>query len=351
MFGVRKKNKLVGVDIGESSVKLVQVACKGNTYNVERVAIEPLDRSLFVERKILDTAQVGAIIYSALDRHGFSAKQAVACVNYGDIISKRLSVRADLNPRELEQWIEFEVAKFVPFPVAELNMDYRFLSDKSEDGRREMQVIACRKQTIDGLVSCINSAKLEPAAVDIAYEALIRSAGLVPHAEPGLSARNLNMIVDIGASSTRFYVCEGREMVFQRDEPFGGGFLISEMAAEYSMLEESAHQAIYRNELPEDYHEMILKPYIDWILRELERAILAFEASNTQGEITTILLAGGSARIADLDKTIHKRVRLDVKFLNPFSSPEVDVTTTDPDVWSLAPQLATACGLAMWSAT
>lgn len=351
MFGARKKNKLVGVDIGESSIKLVQVARKGNMYNVERIAIEPLDRGLFVERTILDTAQVGSVIYRALERNGFSAKQAVACVNYGDIIAKRLYVRADLNPQELEQWIEFEVDKFVPFPVSELNMDYQFVGEKDEDGRREMQVIACRKQTIDNLVSCIESATLEPAAVDVVYQALSRARGKVVEPEADTGVISLSMIIDIGVSSTRFYVCDVDEVVYQRDEPFGGGYLISEMAAEFSMSEDAAHMAIYQNDLPSGYQKKIVKPYLDWLLREIERAILAFEASSVKGQISTILLAGGSARLAGLDSIIHESVRLDVRVLDPFSAPNVDVTLKDSDVWSLAPHLAQACGLAMWSAT
>ncbi len=349
MFGATKNNQFIGVDIGESAIKLVQLGRSGKTFTVQNFAIEPLHRGLFVEGQILDADQIGTLIHHALAQHKFTAKQAVSAVNYTDIISKRLMVRTDLHDRELEQWIEFEVDKFVPFPVTDLNIDYHFVGQEAGEFEREVQVVACRKNTINNIENCLEVAGLEPVAVDIAHTALSRAGNLVVHSMAGGGMSDLTAMVDIGTSSTRFYVYSGEEMVYQRDEPFGAGILLDDIAAEYSMPEEKAHMAIYKKQLPSSYREKVLKPYIKLMLKEIERGIQSCEASGIDGQIARVLIAGGSARVGGLEKIVHKRIRLDVRLMNPLSLLRTARKIDAANMRSQAPQLATACGLAMWA--
>ena len=348
MFGAGNNNKLIGVDIGESAVKLVQLARSGKSYTVQNVAIEPVHRSLFVEGQVLDAEQVGALIKQSLREHKINAKEAVACVNFSEVISKRMMVRSDLRDRELEQWIEFEVDKFVPFPVADLNIDYHFVEAKADGPEREIQVVACRRQTVEHISSCVEHAGLTPVAIDVAHNALERASRPVVQSMSGGGVNDLTAIVDIGMSSSRFYVFAGDNMVYQREEPFGGGTLVANAASEYSMSEDKAHQAIYQKKLPSSYTENVLKPYIKLMLKEIERGLLSFEASGVDGQISRILLAGGSSRVGGLDKIVHKRIRVDVRALDPLSLFKVGRKLDSEELRSQAPQLALACGLAMW---
>lgn len=348
MFGAGKKNQIVGVDVGESAVKLVQLARGGKTHTVQGVAIIPVPRNLFVEGQAVDGEQIGALIKQSLREHKINAKDAVACVNFSDVISKRLLVRADLRDRDLEQWIEYEVDKFVPFPVADLNIDYHFIDGSDDTREREVQVIACRKQTVEHLKLCIESAGLNPVAIDVAHHALVRASKSVVQSMAGGGMNDLTAIIDIGMSSTRFYVFAGDKMVYQREEPFGGGALVANVATEFSMSEGKAHQAIYQKQLPPSYTENVLKPYIKLMLKEIERGLLAFESSGIEGQVARVLLSGGSSRVGGLDKIVHKRVRVDVKTLDPLSLFRMGKHLDDDIVRSQAPQLAMACGLALW---
>ncbi len=353
MFGAGKNNQFIGVDIGESAVKLVQLARSGKTYTIQKMAIEPLHRGLFVDGQIVDAEQIGTIIKHTLTQHKFSAKQAISCVNFADIISKKLMVRADLKGRELENWIEFEVDKFVPFPVSDLNLDYQFLETDAEAGNadveKEVQVTACRKQTIDNLVSCLELAELRPFAIDVTHNALQRASQLVVQSMAGAGMTDLTAIIDVGTSSTRFYVYEGENMVYQREEPFGARILVDDIMREYSMTEDKALQAIYHKQLAPSYKTKVLKPYVKLMLKEIDRGMMAFDASGIDGQIARILMAGGSARVGGLESIVHKRIRLDVKTMDPLSLMKAE-RKLDPLLFqSMAPQLAAACGLAMWT--
>jgi type IV pilus assembly protein PilM len=349
MFGTGKNNQFLGVDIGESAVKLVQTLRTNKSQTVTNVAIEPLHRGLFVEGQIVDAEQIGTLIRHMLTQHNFTAKQAIACVNFSDIISKRLMVRGDLRGRELEQWIEFEVDKFVPFPVSELNLDYQFAQQDDEGAEREVLVTACRKNTIDKIQSCLEFADLEPLCIDVAHNALERAGRLVTQNMEGGGLSDLTALVDIGTSSTRFYVYEGENMVYQREEPFGARILIDDIVAEYSMPEDKAVHAIYHKQLPPSYKVKVLKPYVKPMVKEIERGMLAFEASGVDGQIARVLLAGGSARVGGLTNILEKRIQKDIKTLGALSLLRTGKKIESNSLNSQAPQLALACGLAMWN--
>ncbi len=348
MFGVGKNNQVLGVDIGESAIKLVQLTHHNNAQTVTNVAIEPLHRGLFVEGQIVDAEQIGTLIRHTMTQHKFTAKRAVACVNFADIISKRLIVRADLRALELEHWIEFEIDKFVPFPVSELNLDYQFTKDNEHDEERQVLVTACRKTTIDKIQSCMEFAELEPLCVDVAHNAMERASHLVIQGMAGGGVNGLTALVDIGTSSTRFYVYKGAEMIYQREEPFGARILIDDIVSEYSMPEDKALYAIYNKQLPPSYKTKVLKPYVKPMVKEIERGMLAFEASGVNGQIDRILLAGGSARVGGLEKILEKRIKKDVKTLNTLSLLHAGKKISSESLRSQAPQMAIACGLAMW---
>jgi len=348
MFGAGKSNQFLGVDIGESAVKIVQITRNNKTKTVTNVAIEPLHRGLFVEGQIVDAEQIGTLIRHTLTQHKFTAKQAIACVNFSDIISKRLMVRADLRGRELEQWIEFEVDKFVPFPVSELNLDYQFPPETGEEEEREVLVTACRKNTIDKLQLCLEYADLEPLCIDVAHNALERASRIVTQSMAGGGVNDLTALVDVGTSSTRFYVYEGENMVYQREEPFGARILIDDIVAEYSMSEDKALHAIYHKQLPPSYKIKVLKPYVKPMVKEIERGMLAFEASGVEGQISRVLVSGGSARVGGITKILEKRIQKEVKTMSVLSLLRAGKRIEPKSLRSQAPQLALACGLALW---
>lgn len=348
MFGAGKNNQFLGVDIGESAVKLVQITHHNKSQTVTNVAIEPLHRGLFVEGQIVDAEQIGALIRHTMTQNKFTANQAIACVNFADIISKRLMVRADLSGRELEQWIEFEIDKFVPFPVSELNLDYQFAEESEQGDEREVLVTACRKTTIDKIQSCLESAELTPLCIDVAHNAMERASRLVIQGMAGGGAKDLTALVDIGTSSTRFYVYRGEEMVYQREEPFGARILIDDIVSEYSMAEDKALHAIYHKQLPPSYKTKVLKPYVKPMIKEIERGMLAFEASGVSGQIARVILAGGSARVGGLEQILEKRIKKDVKTLSALSLLRAGKKLSSQSLQSQAPQMAIACGLAMW---
>ena len=138
-------------------------------------------------------------------------------------------------------------------------------------------------------------------------------------------------------------------MVYQREEPFGARILVDDIVAEYSMAEDKALHAIYHRQLPPSYKTRVLKPYVKLMIKEVERGMLAFDASGVEGQISRVLLAGGSARVGGLANIIQKRIQVDVKVLDALSLLRAGRKVESGSIRSTSPQLALACGLAMWT--
>ncbi len=164
----------------------------------------------------------------------------------------------------------------------------------------------------------------------------------------GAGIADLTALVDVGTSSTRFYVYAGENMVYQREEPFGARILVDDIVAEYSMAEDKALHAIYHRQLPPSYKTKVLKPYVKLMIKEVERAMLGFDASGVEGQISRLLLAGGSARVGGIAGIIQKRIQVEVKVLDALSLLRAGKKIDPNRLRSQSPQLALATGLAMW---
>ena len=85
------------------------------------------------------------------------------------------------------------------------------------------------------------------------------------------------------------------------------------------------------------------------MVKEVERGMLAFEASGVDGQISRVLLAGGSARVGGLEKILHNLIQKDTKTLSTLTLLRAGKKIEPKSLHSQAPQLALACGLAMWT--
>lgn len=350
MFGLNSNNYLLGVDIGESSLKVVQLEhLKKNKFRLDKFHIEPLPRGLIVEGKVIDAPQVVEALDRVLRQQKISTKSAVASINYSDVIVKRLRAQKDMGERDLEQWIELEVDKFVPYPIDELNLDYHVDESQSSDTEDEIVVTTCQKQAVESVVDCIEQAGLDPYAIDVSNQALLRAAtnDLEGFADGDLN--DLTAIIDLGMSVMRFYVFAGKNMVYHRDEAFGANYLLDDFSSEYRVSSDEAHAMLYKGEMPKDYKVKVLKPYIKSFLGEVERGMYAFESSGTDGEIARVLLAGGSVQVPNIESIIAKKLHIDVKLMNPLAKMKKSNSLDTKKANDLAPQLAHACGLAMWA--
>jgi type IV pilus assembly protein PilM len=344
-----KAPPLFGLDISSSSVKMLEIVDGGKGgFRVERYAIEPLARDAVVDGNINNLEALIDAVKRGHKRLGTRTKHVAMAVPTGAVITKKIIVSAALREAELEVQVEAEANQYIPFALEEVNLDFQVLgpSPTSPD-EQEVLIAATRKEKVEDRVAVAESAGLKPLVMDVESFAQQTALALVVQALPGGGKDQNIAVVDVGANVMNVTVLRNDQSVYTREQAFGGNQLTQEIVSRYGMSPEEAENAKRSGGLPDDFEAEVLRPFMENLSTEVQRALQFFFTSTQYHSVDHILLAGGSAVIPGLDEVVNARAQVPASIANPFAqmqtSPRVQLKRLMID----APSLIVACGLAM----
>ena len=344
-----KAPPLFGLDISSSSVKMLEIVDAGKgAFRVERYAIEPLARDAVADGNINNLEAVIDAVRRCHKRMGTRTKHVAMAVPTGAVITKKIIVNAALREDELEVQVETEANQYIPFALEEVNLDFQAIgpSPTSPD-EQEVMIAATRKEKVEDRVAVAESAGLKPLVMDVESFAQQTALTLVVQALPGGGKDQNVAVVDIGANVMNVTVLRNDQSVYSREQAFGGNQLTQEIVTRYGMSPEEAENAKRSGGLPDDFEAEVMRPFMENLATEVQRALQFFFQSTQYHSVDHILLAGGSAVIPGLDEVVNTRAQVPASVANPFiqmqTSPRVQQKRLTVD----APSLIVACGLAM----
>jgi len=344
-----KAPPVFGLDISSSSVKMVEIVDAGRgTYRVERYAIEPLPREAVVDGNINNLEAVAESVKRAHKRLATRTKHVAMAVPSGAVITKKIIVQAGLREDELELQVETEANQYIPFALDEVNLDFQLIgSSPSNPDEEEVLIAATRKEKVEDRVAVAESAGLKALVMDVESYAQQSALLLVTEQLPGGGKDQNIAVVDIGANAMNVTVLRNDQSVYTREQAFGGNQLTQDIVSRYGMSVEEAESAKRSGGLPDDFETEVLRPFMDNLSMEVQRALQFFFTSTQYNTVDQILLAGGSAVITGLDEAVNTRTQVPTMVANPFAqmqtSPRIQLKRLMVD----APSLIVACGLAM----
>jgi len=340
---------LFGLDISSSSAKLLEIADAGNgNYRVERYAIEPLPRDAVVDGNINNLEAVADSVKRAHKRLATRTKHVAMAVPTGAVITKKIIVQSSLREDELEIQVETEANQYIPFALEEVNLDFQVIGPSpSSSEEQEVLIAATRKEKVEDRVAVAESAGLKPLVMDVESYAQQSALSMVVRQLPK-EGRDRNVaVVDIGANVMNVSVLRNDQSVYTREQAFGGNQLTQDIVSRYGMSAEEAEAAKRSNSLPDDFESEVLRPFMENLAIEVQRALQFFFTSTQYSSVDNILLAGGSAVIPGLEEVVSTRTQVETIVANPFAqmqtSPRIQLKRLVLD----APSLIVACGLAM----
>jgi type IV pilus assembly protein PilM len=257
-------------------------------------------------------------------------------------------VPASLRETELEVQVESEANQYIPFALEEVNLDFQVVgpSPTSPD-EQEVMIAATRKEKVEDRVAVAESAGLKAAVMDIESFAQQTALGLVVSQLPG-GGKDMNVaIVDVGANVMNVSVMRNDQSVYSREQAFGGSQLTQDIVARYGMSAEEAESAKRSGGLPDDFESEVLRPFMENLAMEVQRALQFFFTSTQYHSVDQILLAGGSAVIPGLDEVVQTRTQVPTMVANPFAAMQTAPRIQMKKLMVDAPSLIVACGLAM----
>lgn len=343
-----KAPPLIGLDIGSSSIKIVELSEAGKgTLRLERYAIEPLPRGAVVDGNIDKIDVVAEAVRRAWRRAGGKVKNVAMALPASAVITKRIALPANLR-EELEMQVESEANQYIPFALDEVSLDFQVLGAiPNAPDDVEVLIAASRKERVEDRVAVAQAAGLKPVVVDVesysARSAIERLIEQLPNNGEGL----VIAVFYIGANTTAVTVMHDGEAIYEREQPFGGQQLTGDISRTYGIPSEEAEQKKRSGDLPADYETAVLKPFIDTATIEITRALQFFFTSTPYSRVDQIMLAGGSAVLSGLPDALMERSQVPASVISPFKGMEISSGIREKQLRLDAPALLTPCGLAM----
>jgi len=343
----KRKTNLLGLDIGSSSVKLVELGGSPGAFRLEGYAIVPLPAEAVAEGNIRDLDWLSEAIGQCLRQCGATGKQVAMAVAGSAVITKVIEMDAGLSEEQLETMITLEADQYIPYPLEEVALDFSVIGPVEGDSSRvQVLLAACRRENVDTRVRAVEMQGLSAAVMDVEAYALQRA---VAHLAPriGLDQQQVVAVVDFGGSITTLTVFSGGQIRYTREQLFGSDQLLNEIKHRYGLSQQEALTALRSGGLPEGFDTDVLQPFLQSVMQQITRSLQFFFSSTTYNDVDHILLSGEVAGLPGLEAMVNEDLGTPATLVNPFKGMEVSSRLDKHKLQKDAPALMVACGLAM----
>lgn len=345
----RKHPPMIGLDISSSSVKLVELSqSKNGEMVLERFAMESFEKGWITDGQIEKFDEVADAVRRCVARSGVRTRDAVLAMPQSAVITKRIMLPAGLREEELEIQVEAEANQYIPFSLDEVSLDFCVIGPSPTSvGDVEVLIAASRKDRVQDRQGLAEAAGLHPVVLDIESHASRLAMGRLIGNLPNEGKDALVALFEIGADTTSLKVLRDDEMLYDRDQAFGGSQLTQLISRQYGFSFEEAEQKKLANDLPEDYETAVLNPFVDSLSQEIGRALQYFFTSTPHHKVHYVMLAGGTATLPGLKERVTELTGFACMVVNPFENMTLGSAVREPKLRREAPAYLTAWGLAM----
>lgn len=343
-----KATPAIGVDISSTAVRLLQFGRNGSRYRVEHYAVEPLPANAVTEKNIVEVEAVGEAVRRAVSRSGSKLKHAAAAVAGSAVITKVITMPAELSEDDLEGQIQVEANQYIPYPIEEVSLDFEVLGPVQQNPEmNNILLAASRTENVDMRVAALNLGGLTARVMDVEAFAMENAFALVGD-QLSVSRDSLLAVVDIGETMTTLAILKNERTVYSREQPFGGQQLTEAIMRNYSMSREEAASAKVEGNLPDTCEADVLAPFRENVVQQISRLLQFFYASSEYNAVDQVVLAGGTSAMDGLSELVAEEFELPCCVANPvadMNTPSRLRAQLDRD----GPALMIAAGLAMRS--
>jgi type IV pilus assembly protein PilM len=342
----RKPKSLVGLDIGSSAVKAVELKPSGKGYRVAAFGSEPVPPDAIVDGAIIDADAVADAIKRVFDKR-FKSKEVCASLSGHAVIVKKITLPV-MTETELMDSITWEAEQYIPYDIQDVNLDYQILdAGTGPDARGGMEVllVAAKKDRIGDYSSVIAQAGRTPVIVDVDAFALQNAYEVNYGFRPG----EVVVLLNAGASAININILQDGQSVFTRDVSTGGNTYTEAIQKELDLPFDAAEQL--KKGIPVDGAtfedaQPILHAVTENVLLEIQKTFDFFRASATSDRIDRIVLSGGASRVDGLHQMLRERFSAPVEDFDPFRAVTFSAGP-GVDLQEVAATAAVAVGLAL----
>jgi type IV pilus assembly protein PilM len=337
---------LVGVDIGASSIKVVQLKENRKRLGVIRYAYAPLPAQTIIDGHVMNAGAVTDTLMRIFVDNKISQRDVAIGVYGQSVIVRKITVPI-MTSAELDEQISWEAEQHIPFDIKVMSIDYEVLRRRPEAGQMDLLLVAAKKDEINDYASIVREAKLRPIVVDINAFTIQNMF----EQQYGLPEDGTIALLNVGAAVSSLNIVSRGVSAFTREITNAGAAITEEIRKQCNVSYEQAEA--YKcgggptQIVPQEVHQIIMSA-CDTLAGEIQRSLDFYLATSGETEITRIYVSGGSAYLAPLGKAIEKRARVPVQLFDPLANLGVDPKfVNETEMRSRAAQLVVALGLSL----
>jgi len=346
MLGFGKPKSVVGLDIGSSAVKAVELKASAKGYRVAAIASEPVPPDSIVDGAIIDGGAVAEAIRRLFAQKSFKTKEVAASLSGNAVIVKKISLPV-MTEQELADSISWEAEQYIPFDIQDVSLDYQVVdSGAGPDGKGMMEVllVAAKKEKIADYTSVITQAGRQAVVVDVDAFALQNAYEANYGAGPAVV-----VLLNAGASATNVNIVSNGQSLFTRDLSLGGNSYTEAVQRELNLPFETA-EAAKKGAAVEGHSFEDVRPVLhavtENLLLEIQKTFDFFKATAASDQIDRIVLSGGASAVDGFADALAERFGVAVEHFDPFRQVAFETPPTD-NLAELTATAAVAVGLAL----
>lgn len=337
---------LVGVDIGASSIKVVQLKEARKKLQIVRSGFAELPAQTIIDGHVMNAGAVTEALGRIFQDNKIQQRDVAIGVYGQSVIVRKITVPM-MTPGELDEQIHWEAEQHIPFDIKLMSVDYEVLRRRPEAGQMDLLLVAAKKDEISDYASILREAKLRPAVVDINAFTV---QNIFEH-QYGLPQDGTIALLNVGAAVSSLNIVAKGVSAFTREITNAGNTITEEIRKALSCSYEQA-EAYKMGGGPTQIVPQEVSQIIDQasqgLAGEIQRSLDFYLATSGEQEISRIYVSGGSAYLAPLMQAIERRARVPVQLFDPMVNLGVDAKfVNEPELRSRAAQMVVALGLSL----
>lgn len=338
----------VALDIGSTSIKMVEAAVDKSGYRILNLGLLPLPANAIQNNMVVETKLVADTIRKLMQDHGVKAKQVISAVPGRAVIMKKIQMPKQ-EKSELDNNIEFEAQNVIPESIDNVNLDYQVLSESEDGNKMDVLLVAVKKEIVNSYADAISEAGLVPAIMDVDYFALenMYEANYISDAIAGVVG-----LIHIGCQNTSISLLQNGVSTFTGDLSTGGAYFTDNLARQFNLSEIEAETLKITGAVEGKKGldlESVLTVTAGELAEEIRRTVSLYGAvpSDDSDGLKAIYLSGGGAKLTGLRALLEATMGAPVHLSEPFRGFGVSKNIDRDYLLESAPYFAVGAGLAI----
>lgn len=341
----KEVKSVLGIDIGTSSIKVVQLRRERGRVILETygaIALGPYAGVEIGRATALQADKLSEALKDVIREANVTTKDAAIAIPYASSLVSIIKLPEAVE-KQLAQVVPIEARKYIPVPINEVLLDWFVVSggkSTTKDGKLEVLLVAIHNDTIAKFRAIAAAATLVTSFFEIEVFSAVRASldhGLAPTA-----------VLDMGAATTKFYVVE--RGLIRESHIINHGSQDLTLAASRALSitvaqaeERKRKYGLTGMEVPglKQSLELSLSPLVG----EVGRTILGWEQRNNQ-TLGSMTLTGGGSALKGLKEFMQAKVQAELRIADPFGKTQAPAFL-EAILKEAGPEFSVAVGLAL----